>query len=114
MKKLMEHTKNFDKFTANFCMAYGGRTEIVDSVNKLIKQNVQEVDEETIFKNLYLQSEPDLIIRTSEQRLSNFLTWQGAYSEIIFLPDKFWPEFTKQDLINCADEFNRRQRRFGK
>jgi len=114
MEELMDYTKDFDNFTANFCMAYGGRLEIVDSVNKLIKQGVKEVDEDMIFKNLYLQSEPDLIIRTSEQRISNFLMWQSAYSEIIFLPDKLWPEFTKQDLIDCVEEFKRRKRRYGK
>lgn len=114
MEELMDYTKGFDDFTANFCMAYGGRAEIVDSVNKLIKQGVKEVDENMIFDNLYLSSEPNLIIRTSEQRLSNFLMWQGAYSEIIFLPDKLWPEFTKQDLVACVEEFKRRKRRFGK
>jgi len=82
-------------------------------VNKLIKIGVKEVDEDMIFENLYLSSEPDLIIRTSEQRISNFLMWQGAYSEIIFLPDVLWPEFSKQDLIGCIEEFKRRKRRFG-
>ena len=114
MEEMMSYTKDFGDFTANFCMAYGGRLEIVDSVNKLIKQGVKEVDEGMIFKNLYLSSEPDLIIRTSEQRISNFLMWQSAYSEIMFLPDKLWPEFTKQDLVDCVEEFKRRKRRFGK
>jgi undecaprenyl diphosphate synthase len=114
MEELMDFTKDFDGFTANFCMAYGGRTEIVDAVNRLIEKGVKKVDEDMILKNLYLQSEPDLIIRTSEQRISNFLMWQSAYSELIFLPDKLWPEFTKQDLIDCVEEFKKRQRRFGK
>ncbi len=114
MQALMNCTKDFKEFTANFCMAYGGRAEIVDAVNRLISQGAKKIDEEAISENLYLQSEPDLVIRTSEQRLSNFLMWQSAYSEIIFLPDKLWPEFTKQDLTACVDEFNSRQRRFGK
>jgi len=114
MKELTEHTKGFNGLTANFCMAYGGRAEIVDAVNKIIRQGINEADEETITQNLYLQSEPDLIIRTSEQRLSNFLMWQCAYSEIKFLPDKLWPEFTRQDLIDCINEFNSRERRHGK
>lgn len=114
MEELMKYTKDFDSFVANFCMAYGGRAEIVDTVNKLMKQGVEGVDEGLIFKNLYLQSEPDLIIRTSEQRLSNFLVWQGAYSEVIFLPEVLWPEFSRQDLVNCVEEFKRRKRRFGK
>ena len=113
MDEMMEETKNYSNLTANFCMAYGGRAEIVDAVNKLIK-NKKEITEQNITNNLYLSSEPELIIRTSEQRLSNFLMWQGAYSEIIFLPNKLWPEFTKQDLIDCVEEFNSRQRRFGK
>ncbi|MBU4501617.1 MAG: di-trans,poly-cis-decaprenylcistransferase [Nanoarchaeota archaeon] len=113
MEELMEKTKDYDKFAVNFCMAYGGRAEIVDSVNKLIKQGVKEIDEQMIFDNLYLKSEPDLIIRTSEQRLSNFLMWQGAYSEIIFLPNLLWPEFSKQDLADCVEEFKRRKRRYG-
>lgn len=114
MDEITDYTKNFDEFTANFCMAYGGRAEIVDAVNKIIKNDIKEVNEETIKENLYLQSEPDLIIRTSEQRLSNFLMWQSAYSEIIFLPDKLWPEFTKRDLKRCVDEFYTRERRHGK
>ncbi len=114
MEELMDFTKDFDGFTANFCMAYGGRAEIVDAVNRLIEKGVKKVDEEMIFKNLYLQSEPDLVIRTSEQRISNFLMWQSAYSEIIFLPDKLWPEFAKQDLVDCIEEFKRRERRYGK
>lgn len=114
MEELVRYTKNFDGLTANFLMAYGGRAEIIDAANSLIKKGVKKIDEETLSKNLSLQSEPDLIIRTSEQRLSNFLLWQCAYSEIIFLPDKLWPEFTKQDLVNCIEDFNSRQRRFGK
>ena len=114
MQELMDFTKDFDGFYVNFCMGYGGRAEIVDSVNKIIKSGVKEVDEKIIADNLYLKSEPDLIIRTSEQRLSNFLLWQGAYSEILFLPEKLWPEFSKKDLVDCVDEFKHRKRNFGK
>ena len=114
MQELMDATKDYSDYNLNFCMAYGGRAEIVDAVNKIIRQGINEADEETITQNLYLQSEPDLIIRTSEQRLSNFLMWQCAYSEIKFLPDKLWPEFTRQDLIDCINEFNSSERRHGK
>ncbi len=114
MNELTDYTKNFNGVTANFCMAYGGRAEIIDAVNSLIKKGAKKIDERTLSKNLSLPSEPDLIIRTSEQRLSNFLLWQCAYSEIIFLPDKLWPEFTKHDLVDCIEDFNSRQRRFGK
>lgn len=114
MKEMMEHTKNFNEMAANFCMGYGGRYEIIDAVNNIIKKGIKEADEKTITENLYLQSEPELIIRTSEQRLSNFLIWQSAYSEITFLPELLWPEFTKQDLARCVEDFSSRQRRFGK
>lgn len=120
MNNLMEKTKDYDNYFLNFAMGYGGRTEIVDAMKKIaekVRNNelmVENINEDTICQNLYLQDEPDLIIRTSEQRLSNFLTWQCVYSEILFLPDKLWPEFTKEDLIACLDEYSRRKRRFGK
>ncbi len=114
MEELMNLTKDFDSFKVNFCMAYGGRAEIIDAVNDLLKRGISKVDETIFQKSLYLNSEPDLIVRTSEQRLSNFLLWQSAYSEILFLPDKLWPEFSKEDLIFCVNEFKRRKRRFGK
>ena len=119
MLEIVKKTRNNKKFTVNFAMAYGGRQEIVDAVNTIIKkvQNKQmpsKIDENTITKHLYSQSEPDLVIRPGgEIRISNFLTWQSVYSEFIFL-DKLWPEFTKEDLENCIAEFNRRERRFGK
>jgi len=113
MEELMDKTKDYDNFKVNFCMAYGGRAEIVDAVNNIIEKGINKVDENLISENLYLKSEPDLIIRTSEQRLSNFLIWQGTYSEIIFLPDLLWPEFSKEDLVDCVEEFKRRKRRFG-
>ena len=117
MLDIMEKTKNHKNFIVNFAMAYGGRQEIVDAFNKAIgdaKNKIKKIDEKTIAKNLYLKSEPDLVIRPGgEVRTSNFLTWQSAYSEWAFI-DKLWPEFTKQDLIGCIGEFNRRERRFGK
>lgn len=106
-------TKDHSNLIVNFCIAYGGRQEIVDSVTHLIKNNLQ-VTEENIKKNLYLQSEPELIIRTGgAPRLSNFLTWQSIYSEIIFL-EKLWPEFTKQDLVDCIEKYSNIKRNFGK
>jgi len=120
MKDLMEMTKNNDKYLINFAMAYSGRAEIIDATKKianLVKKGLIDIDDinDKIFsKNLYLESEPDLIIRTSESRLSGFLLWQGAYAEIEFLPDKLWPEFTKKDLRWCIEEFKRRERRFGR
>ena len=113
--KLEERTKNNRNFFVNFAIAYGGRQEIIEAVKKILKNkiNFDDIDEKLIEENLYLNSEPDLIIRTGgEKRTSNFLPWQAAYSEWMFL-DKMWPEFEKQDLINCIKEFKNRKRNFG-
>ncbi|MBI5391932.1 di-trans,poly-cis-decaprenylcistransferase [Candidatus Woesearchaeota archaeon] len=120
MTKLMDATKNNVPFIVNFAMAYGGRAEIIDAVKKIAEQvkegkvNIENINEELFSKNTYLHSDPDLIIRTSESRLSGFLTWQSVYSEIIFLPNKLWPEFEKEDFLACIEEYKNRQRRFGK
>jgi len=120
MNLLMEKTKNNNKKIVNFAMAYSGRAEIIDAAKKVAEQvrqgklDISQINEETFSKNLYIESEPDLIIRTSESRLSGFLPYQSVYSEIIFLPNKLWPEFEEQDFINCIKEYQHRQRRFGK
>ena len=114
MKKIMEKTKNYNNYRLNFCMAYDGRAEIVDAVNKILKSKVNKIEEKDFSKNLYLDSEPDLIIRTSgEKRISGFLPWQSSYSEFYFT-EKHWPEFSKQDLIKAIEDFESRERRFGK
>ena len=120
MSDIMEKTKKHKNFTVNFAMAYGGRHEILDAVRKIAalvknnKINPNNINEKTITKHLYLKNEPELVIRPGgEVRTSNFLTWQSVYSELIFL-DKLWPEFTKEDLKKCIEEFNKRVRRFGK
>ena len=116
-------TAHYDKHFFNFAIAYGGRNEIVDAVRALaadVKEQKLEVDEisETVIESyLYTShlpnSSPDLIIRTSgESRLSNFLTWQGAYSELCFL-DVFWPAFRKMDFLRALRTYQKRQRRFG-
>ncbi len=113
VKDLEKMTKNYNDYRVNFALGYGGRQEIVDAVKKLV-ENGEEINEKNLQKNLWLENEPDLIIRTGgEKRTSNFLPWQSTYSEWIFL-DKTWPEFEKQDLINCIEEFKDRERRFGK
>jgi tritrans,polycis-undecaprenyl-diphosphate synthase [geranylgeranyl-diphosphate specific] len=120
MRAVMEETKDADKHIVNFALAYGGREEIVDAVKK-IAEKVREgnidttvIDEKTISENIYLDSEPDLIIRTGgDRRTSNFLIWQSWYSEWFFF-EKTWPEFTKEDLVSVVEEFSTRQRRFGK
>ena len=120
MSKLMDETKKHKKYIVNFAMAYGGRAEIVDATRKIAslvkngKLDINKLNERIFEKSLYLKSAPDLIIRTSESRLSGFLLWQSAYSELIFLPNKLWPEFTKRDLVACIQEYDKRERRFGK
>jgi tritrans,polycis-undecaprenyl-diphosphate synthase [geranylgeranyl-diphosphate specific] len=111
--KLVEATKNYNNYTVNFALGYGGRQEIIEAVKKLVESG-EEISEENLKKNLWVENDPDLVIRTGgEKRMSNFLTWQSTYSEWIFL-DKMWPEFTKEDLIWCINEFKNRERRFGK
>ncbi|MFC1753555.1 polyprenyl diphosphate synthase [Thermoproteota archaeon] len=112
---IANNTAHYERYKLNFALAYGGRSEIVDAVKKIVKKqlNPDDIDEETVKNNLYMEGEPDLIIRTGgDRRTSNFLPWQSTYSEWFFL-DKPWPDFTKQDIIQCVKEFNDRERRFG-
>ena len=120
MREVMEKTKNNGKFKLNFAMAYSSKAEITDALKKIIQKiknkeiNEEDIDEKLINENLYLRRAPDILIRPGgEKRISDFLLWQAAYTELIFL-DKLWPEFTKEDLIECVEEFKRRERRFGK
>ena len=120
MKELAEATKDYSDYIVNFAMAYGGRAEIIDATKKISQQikdgklKIEDINEEVFKKNIYLESEPDLIIRTSESRLSGFLLWQGSYAEIIFLPNILWPEFSKEHFEQCLQEYSNRDRRFGK
>ena len=118
-----EATKNYDHFFLNIAIAYGGRAEIVDAVRSIgteIKKGIikpEEIDETVIESHLYTSHleypDPDIIIRTSgESRLSNFLVWQSAYSEL-FLVDVYWPSFRKIDLMRAIRGFQMRKRRFG-
>jgi len=114
MLEAAENTKKNNKLVVNFAMAYGGRQEITDSVRKILKSKLKSIDDNTITKYLYLKSEPDMVIRPGgEIRTSNFMTWQSVYSEWFFV-NKLWPEFTKKDLVDCIDKFNKRERRLGK
>ncbi len=109
-------TRGNDGLVVNLAINYGGRDEVVRAVKRIIDENkADELSEDLI--STYLDTgdypAPDLIIRTSgEQRLSNFLVWQAAYSEFFFV-EKFFPEFSKEDLSNVLDEFEQRGRRFG-
>ena len=118
-----EGTKEYDQLYLNIALAYGGRAEIVDAARvigeqiKLGKINPEEIDENVIEANLYTSHlpypEPDIIIRTSgESRLSNFLIWQSAYSELFFV-DVYWPSFRKIDLMRAIRGYQMRQKRFG-
>lgn len=114
--ELEQQTSQNNNFTVNFCIAYGGRQEIVEAVRRIIRNKVleEDVNEAVVEENLYLNNEPDLIIRTGgEKRTSNFLLWQSSYSEWFFL-DKMWPEFSREDLVKCIEEFKGRKRRFGR
>jgi undecaprenyl diphosphate synthase len=116
MKKVMETTKNNGPYTVNIMMGYGGRQEILDAVNGLIKEGAKEVDEELFSGHLYTAGipDPDLMVRTSgEKRLSGLMPWQSVYSELCFL-DKFWPELEEKDIVDIVNDYSRRKRRFGK
>lgn len=118
IEKAQELTKNNKEMILNLAISYGGRVEIVEAIKKIIKENVpvDKIDEEMVGDYLWTAGlpDPDLIIRTSgEQRLSNFLTWQAAYSELYF-SEKYWPDFTEEDLDKALNHFANRQRRFGK
>jgi tritrans,polycis-undecaprenyl-diphosphate synthase [geranylgeranyl-diphosphate specific] len=120
MSELMEMTKDYTNYQVNFAMAYGGREEVIDAVKKIAEQvqqgrlTIEEINEKSFSDCLYMKDEPELIIRTGgEKRTSNFLSYQSAYSEWIFL-DKMWPEFERADLEDAICEYRRRERRFGK
>lgn len=110
-----EATKNNKAMTLNFALSYGGRAEITEAVKKIIDKKIpaDKISEKMIGDNLWT-SDLDLIIRTGkEQRLSNFLIWQAAYSELYFSP-KYWPDFTERDLDAALADYVNRKRRFGR
>ncbi|MCH7828569.1 di-trans,poly-cis-decaprenylcistransferase [Patescibacteria group bacterium] len=116
--KVEETTKDNDKFFVTLAISYGGRWDIVSAVQKMLKEGIspEQVTEE-LFSN-YLSTaglpDPDLVIRAGgEQRFSNFLLWQSAYAELYFC-SKYWPDFTEEDFNEAIQEYQRRQRRFGK
>ncbi len=124
MKELENYSAKYSERYLNIAVCYGGRQEIVDAVKRLVKDAVAgrlngEIDEEVFRKYLYTShlsgelEQPDLVIRTSgEMRISNFLLWQIAYSELYFC-EVYWPEFRKIDLWRAIRSFQRRERRFG-
>ncbi|HUW95380.1 MAG TPA: polyprenyl diphosphate synthase [Anaerolineae bacterium] len=114
----IELTKNNDRLILNVAFNYGGRSEIVRGVQRLLEEHVRpdEVDEELLGHYLYTAGlpDPDLIIRTGgEMRLSNFLIWQSAYAEYYSTPT-FWPDFDKEELNKALQAYAQRERRFGR
>lgn len=112
----VETTKNNDGVTLQIAFNYGARAEIVHAVKSIIESGITDIDETTISNHLYTSEipDPDLLIRTGgEMRISNYLLWQIAYSEILVVKE-FWPEFNRDSLADAIEEFQSRQRRFGK
>ena len=121
IREIEEYTADFNNRLINIALGYDGKREIVDAAVQIArdykegKLELEKLDEESFSNYLYNSfPEPDLIIRTSgEQRLSGFLTYMSAYSELYFC-NKYWPEFSKQDLDNAIEDYMKRERRFGK
>ena len=124
LKRLDDATKNYERHFLNIAIAYGGQDELIDAIKKIVDKikngvlKIDDINKKEIEANLYTshlpQSSPDMILRTSgEKRLSGFLLWQSAYSELVFM-DVFWPGFRKIDLMRAIRTFQKRKRRIGK
>lgn len=112
---IKQQTINYNKLNITFALNYGGRNDIVRAVNSLIKNGNKEINEKMLLENLDTKNmpEPDLVIRTSgEQRISNFLLFQMAYSELYF-PKVYWPDFNEKHLYKALKKYQKRDRRFG-
>lgn len=121
INKIVEKSKNNTGLTLNIAFNYGGRDEITRAVKRIsekVKNNeiaIEQIDEKLVQDNLYTadEPEPDLLIRPGgEFRISNFLLWQLAYTEFLFI-DKYWPDFSEEDLLEAIMEFEKRNRKFG-
>lgn len=117
-QEAMEETEDNCKMFLNIAFSYGGRAEIVDMIKRVIKDNpsTDDITEAKLSEYIYEKGQPDLdvIVRTSgEQRHSGFMLWQSAYAEYIWV-DECWPDFNKKSLNKVIEEYNRRERRFGK
>jgi len=117
MEALEARTAAKDRLDLWVAFDYGGRAEIVEAARRLVAEGIQaeDVDEHALASRLYAPELPDvdLVVRTSgEQRISNFMLWEAAYAELVFV-ETLWPDFQEDDLRSAVDEFARRQRRFG-
>lgn len=122
IKKLEDESSKNTDLTLCIALSYGSRQEIVNAVKNICndvkndKMNLEDISIDIISKNLYTKDipDPDILIRTSgEQRISNYLLWQIAYTELFFT-DTLWPDFGKEELLTIIDKFNNRERRYGK
>lgn len=114
IKKLEDKSRDNTGLTLNIAFNYGGRAEIIDAVNFILKSGADNINEEDFSKYLYNDiPDPELLIRTSgEFRISNFLLWQIAYSEI-YITKALWPDFDEKELDKAIQSYNERDRRFG-
>ena len=120
MHESMEKTKDCGRITLNVMVNYGGRAELVDAVNEIVESRKSKIEngieEKDIQEHLYTKGipDPDLLIRTAnEMRVSNFLLWQIAYAEI-YVTETLWPDFRKEQLVKAVEDYQKRERRFGK
>ncbi len=113
MEELMEATRENGPYIVNILVAYGGRAEITDAINRLLKEGIKTADEGVVSEALYLKDDVDLIIRTGrETRTSGYLPWQSPYAEWYF-SKKLWPDFDKAEFHAAIEDFKSRERRFG-
>jgi undecaprenyl diphosphate synthase len=115
LQKAIDRTKSNTGMTFVVALNYGGRAEIVDAVNQLLAERRESIDEAELARRLYTAEfpDPDLLIRTSgEMRVSNFLLWQIAYTEM-YVTDTLWPDFSRKDLYEAILAFQKRERRYG-
>lgn len=120
MDKVEKATEKHNEYFLNIAAGYGGREELTEAVKKIAEKvkegkiNPNDITQGMVTENLWLESEPDIVIRTAgEMRTSNYLPWQAIYSEWFFLK-KMWPDFNEGDLKRILAEFSKRNRRFGK
>ena len=116
LNEVVELTKDNTGLNLNLAISYGARQEILQAIKTLSKKNVDNINENVFNQYLYTNNipDPDLLIRTGgDNRLSNFMLWQIAYTEIYF-SKVFWPDFNKNELLVAINDYNKRERRFGK